>query len=1076
VTADNLGMQKDKVPPDTDTAQLNIVSRRPSQNLTRILALLMVLGAVALPAFASKSVTVQQLQQALAAVPNQQDSDVAQLLSDLELTERLSLLKLAQIRAEMPGDKAQQALTAVADRAEFLSLPASEIPATPPPTPVEQRQMMSLVVTYVTKSVHQLPNFFATRETTRFEDRPQAAFSYLPLHFVGSSSRSVIYRDGQEMAESAQGKLVKSEAKEQGLVSWGEFGPILSIVLLDAAQSKLAWSHWEQGASGPDAVFSYEVPSQKSHYLVQSQDASPTDPHEAPGSTSRNRAQSLNGTGYDATDSSNQFRERPGYHGEMKVDPATGTILRVTVDAELALGDPLTRAALMVEYGTVDIGGKAVTCPTRSVALSMVRYGHASTGAHSILDHDPLKTLLNDVQFSQYHQLRSEMRILSEAEAATPQNGSGNSGALQPPSAANAEPAKPAETTAPPAAESSPPASTAKVEEAPPAAATEPAAPTPGAEPPEPEISVGAAGNIPDTPINSTVPPAGSFVLKVTSRLVDVGVVVVDKKGHPVTGLRAEDLAVYDNGRRQEVKFFNSYSVNGSPAAAQPTTSTALDSKANTPVRTYSNQQPSIEASSPASPTSSQNSSAATANSTVLLIDESHIAWADLSNARAQILKFLQGLAPGERVGLYTISGRGFRVLTEITSDHAAVIARLKKWTPSAQSASNGQEDETRNRQQFETVQNASDLNSVNGNQTDAPDTQTPIDPQLLTMGSNPGRASLIVLLGVARHLASVPGHKSLVWIASDNVLVDWTDQSVGVDKNTTSVDSFALHAQEAMNEAHVAVYPMDVSQLEAGGIGADTGNRNVEVNPTNSLNSAPGGSPREMDAGRTKASMIEDLRPIQGPIRQVADATGGRIIRRSGDLVAELGSIVEDGHATYQVGFYPDTPADGQYHTVMLKLVDKKGLSIRGRSGYLYAREPTTLKERFRQAIWQPADAAEIKVTATVGEEKPDHTIKINVATTDLALELRGTRWGDKLDIFFVQRDDAGMHADLEGETLGLRLKQATYDKLVADGVPVEHAVTLKPGTGSLRVLVVDENSGRMGSVTLPATSLTQQ
>ena len=58
-----------------------------------------------------------------------------------------------------------------------------------------------------------------------------------------------------------------------------------------------------------------------------------------------------------------------------------------------------------------------------------------------------------------------------------------------------------------------------------------------------------------------------------------------------------------------------------------------------------------------------------------------------------------------------------------------------------------------------------------------------------------------------------------------------------------------------------------------------------------------------------------------------------------------------------------------------------------------------------------------------------------------------------------------------MEGQTLGLRLKQATYDRLVTEGVPFEHEVTLKPGTGSLRVLVVDEATGRMGSVTLPGT-----
>ena len=32
---------------------------------------------------------------------------------------------------------------------------------------------------------------------------------------------------------------------------------------------------------------------------------------------------------------------------------------------------------------------------------------------------------------------------------------------------------------------------------------------------------------------------------------------------------------------------------------------------------------------------------------------------------------------------------------------------------------------------------------------------------------------------------------------------------------------------------------------------------------------------------------------------------------------------------------------------------------------------------------------------------------------------------------------------------------------------------VKVKPGTGSLRVIVIDRNSGRMGSVTIPAAAL---
>jgi hypothetical protein len=87
--------------------------------------------------------------------------------------------------------------------------------------------------------------------------------------------------------------------------------------------------------------------------------------------------------------------------------------------------------------------------------------------------------------------------------------------------------------------------------------------------------------------------------------------------------------------------------------------------------------------------------------------------------------------------------------------------------------------------------------------------------------------------------------------------------------------------------------------------------------------------------------------------------------------------------------------------------------------------------------------------------------------------MEQAGGRWMDKLDIFFIQRDDAGLHAHVEGQTLGLRLKPSTYQNLLPQGIPFEHAVALRPGMGSLRVLVVDENSGRMGTVTIPSISM---
>jgi VWFA-related protein len=567
-------------------------------------------------------------------------------------------------------------------------------------------------------------------------------------------------------------------------------------------------------------------------------------------------------------------------------------------------------------------------------------------------------------------------------------------------------------------------------------------------------MSVSAANGVPDEPANSTQPQSGDFQLKLTSRLVDVGIVAWDKKGHPVKDLKQEDFEIYDNGRKQDLHFFTQFSTDAPAAPA--------NSAAN---RSFSNRAPD----------------AATANSmgtgaTVLLIDEAHIAWPDMANAKREIVKFLGTVEPGERVGIYTMTALGFGVLQEITTDHAQIMAKLAKWMPTARSAALAQEEETRNRQSFDEVHSVTDLNSVNGNETQTPIGMETVDPALLTMGSNPGRASLIILRMVARHVSAVTGHKNLVWVSSDNVFADWQSNQVGIDKTPKEVDSFAQRAQEAMNDAHVAVYPMDVSQLETSAISADIRTRNVELTQAAADTASLGGGTvaNNQSNGRNTAEMQQDIHPIQGPIRMVADATGGRVIRRAGDLAAALTGVVEDGHSTYLISFSPQGPADDQYHNITVKLAGKhNGITLRYRMGYLYSKEPVLLKDRFQQAVWRPQDVSEIAVSADASPKSPGTNIKLDIMAADLGLQQRGGLWMDKLDIFMIQRDDAGIKAQVEGQTLGLRLRPATYQNLLSGGVPFEYDVQMHPGMASLRVLVVDENSGRMGSVTIPAPAL---
>jgi hypothetical protein len=257
-----------------------MVTQRKSP-LAPILLILTLLAFSAESALAARRVTVDQLQQILgsARAAAKQDSVVAQQLAGVELSERLSDATLSRLQQDTPGPNTRDALTILADSSVFLDLPAAEIPTALQPDMATQRQIMSLTVDYVAKTLPQLPNLLATRVTNRYEDGPQGTggrnwevggiLANQPLgtqqvHTVGVTRTVIAYSDGRE-TDDPQVTGAKKQAAS-GLISWGEFGPILGTVLTDAARSKLAWSHWEKGKDGLVAVFRYTVPHEASHY------------------------------------------------------------------------------------------------------------------------------------------------------------------------------------------------------------------------------------------------------------------------------------------------------------------------------------------------------------------------------------------------------------------------------------------------------------------------------------------------------------------------------------------------------------------------------------------------------------------------------------------------------------------------------------------------------------------------------------------------------------------------------------------------------------------------------------------
>lgn len=138
------------------------------------------------------------------------------------------------------------------------------------------------------------------------------------------------------------------------------------------------------------------------------------------------------------------FAARPGYHGELAIDPDTGAILRLVLRADMKLSaaqqagqsrNPVLRSDMLLEYGAIDLAGKKYICPKHTVSV-MTTWTLGSQGPlkKPVSKEEGLKAAkealarmefsrvnaINEAVFSDYHVFGSEARIVSDPGDAPP--------------------------------------------------------------------------------------------------------------------------------------------------------------------------------------------------------------------------------------------------------------------------------------------------------------------------------------------------------------------------------------------------------------------------------------------------------------------------------------------------------------------------------------------------------------------------------------------------------------------------------------------------------------------------------
>ncbi|HUD14508.1 MAG TPA: hypothetical protein VMQ56_12720 [Terracidiphilus sp.] len=399
----------------------------------RKVVLLGIFGLIALPASAAHRFTVGQLRQFVSSqlAAGKSDSSMAGDLAGIELTERLTPSATERIRHELkPGPKTIAVLGLLSDCPAFLSPPPDEVASQPPPDPKAQQAMLNRASDFALNALRHLPDFLATRTTRSFESSglfvsnrkvnsdnsgansadPDRFSVQSPFFEAGTFNREITYRDGHELSgdsDLAAGQRLMPSSESLGMVSSGEFGSELATILLDVGKGQITWDHWEQTSAGLTAVFHYTVPLDAANYSVDFCCV-----HHFESGTNSGTTIRIPGVG----NVPNRYRGTPPYHGNLYLNPSTGTVLRVTLVAELKESDPITQVATSVQYGSEEIGGKIFVLPLHGLVVSSFRnYPRNSGGIKTVLR-------INETSFANYHRFGSTIRILPTAPDPKPEN------------------------------------------------------------------------------------------------------------------------------------------------------------------------------------------------------------------------------------------------------------------------------------------------------------------------------------------------------------------------------------------------------------------------------------------------------------------------------------------------------------------------------------------------------------------------------------------------------------------------------------------------------------------------------
>lgn len=534
-----------------------------------------------------------------------------------------------------------------------------------------------------------------------------------------------------------------------------------------------------------------------------------------------------------------------------------------------------------------------------------------------------------------------------------------------------------------------------------------------------------------------------TFKLRVN--LVQVHVVVRDPKGNPVENLKKEDFLLYDQGKLQPITTFAMETRQTRLAKAEEAAKTQVDDNADT---------------------GKPPSSVLPDRFIALSFDDVHMALDETNFVRTQVDKFLVGLAPTDRVAIYSTSGQ---LTHAFTSDTQALKQTLLGLVPRPKIDHSNAECPDVSSYEADQVENKHNSQVLQVVVEEALQCAFNGDPKQISAAQQLAQSAIQRSLSdtdienqflysytedVLRRLSGMPGERVLVMVSPGFLI---TTQYL---ERTSLIDQ--------ANRSSIVINTIDSRGLYAPDVMGDITKRTSDTFRTMGYKSS-----YRIAAQTEQAYILGDW----------AYGTGGTFFHNSNDLTGGLKMVGSAPEVAYVLGFSPQNQKmDGQFHNLKVTLAQKGKYSVQARRGYYAPKKVDDPAQQARaeiqEAVFSRDEIMELPLQLQTQYFKVDESsVHLSVVSR---LELKGVHFRkadgrnlDNLVVATVIFDDNGNFVAGGEKLVTMKLLDTTYEKLVRSGLTVKSSFDVKPGRYMIRQVVRDSEGAQMaarnGAVEIP-------